>query len=77
MYRTLEIATAIEWSSRAITCRRTQETNEPLPEILKVDELYPGYDPALDPNPVTCWGMPTAEELEASAKAATRRNTVL
>lgn len=29
-----------------------------------IDELYPGYDPMIDPNPVTCWGHPTAEELE-------------
>ena len=33
-------------------------------------ELYPGYDPLIDPHPITCWGMPTAEQLEASAKRA-------
>jgi hypothetical protein len=32
------------------------------------DELYPGYDPLIDPWPVTCWGHPTAEQKEASAK---------
>ena len=32
-------------------------------------ELYPGYDPLIDPHPVTCWGHPTVEELEAYAKA--------
>jgi hypothetical protein len=32
------------------------------------DERYPGYDPLIDPWPVTCWGHPTAEELEASAR---------
>jgi hypothetical protein len=32
------------------------------------DELYPGYDPEIDPNPITCWGHPTAEELEAYAR---------
>jgi hypothetical protein len=30
------------------------------------DELYPGYDPMIDPNPVTCWGMPDAQEMEES-----------
>jgi hypothetical protein len=20
------------------------------------DELYPGYDPLIDPDPITCWG---------------------
>jgi hypothetical protein len=39
-----------------------------------VDELYPGYDPLIDPNPITCWGHPTAEELEADAKR--RRETI-
>jgi hypothetical protein len=32
------------------------------------DEIYPGYDPKIDPWPVTCWGHPTAEQKEASAK---------
>ena len=32
------------------------------------DELYPGYDPLVDPNPITCWNMPSAEQLEADAK---------
>jgi hypothetical protein len=46
-----------------------QETiSEELSESLMADELYPGYDPLIDPWPVTCWGHPTAEQKEASAK---------
>jgi hypothetical protein len=26
------------------------------------DDLYPGYDPKVDPNPVTCWGYDFVEE---------------
>jgi hypothetical protein len=32
------------------------------------DELYPGYDPEIDPLPVTCWGYGTWVE-ESIARA--------
>jgi len=38
-----------------------------------IDELYPGYDPLVDPNPITCWGMPNAQEMEASARRQRER----
>jgi hypothetical protein len=38
-----------------------------------IDELYPGYDPMIDRYPVTCWGHPTAEQMEAGARRQRER----
>ena len=41
------------------------------------DELYPGHDPLIDPNPVTCWGYDFVEESIARAIRLQREELAL
>ena len=40
-------------------------------------ELYPGYDPKIDPLPITCWGYDFADESAARARRLERESVAL
>jgi hypothetical protein len=45
--------------------------------MIPTDELYAGYDPEIDPNPVTCWGYDYHHESMERARREQREQLAL